>query len=218
LKIPPADLTADHIYAHTDGDLFWWISNGFGDAMPGFAQILDERARWDLIDFIHANADARRVTGFIDDPATASIRAPNFMSECADGSTLALQDLRGRIVHIMLAGSLSAPRLQQLAELDLGGDVSTLVLAHDMPAAISAPFCTSRAPEAIEAYALYRGVRGAKADGTEFLVDAAGRLRAVWYPDFGSDWTNPEDLKADIEEIRRTDSTAPSPNPHVHVH
>ena len=25
---PPADLTAEHLWAHSDGDLFWYISHG----------------------------------------------------------------------------------------------------------------------------------------------------------------------------------------------
>jgi mono/diheme cytochrome c family protein len=61
LRPAPADLTAEHIYGHSDGDLFWWISNGRGEAMPPFAAVLDETARWNLIDFFHANADARRL-------------------------------------------------------------------------------------------------------------------------------------------------------------
>jgi uncharacterized membrane protein/mono/diheme cytochrome c family protein len=36
LQPPPADLSAGHIYAHGDGDLFWWITHGIGAAMPAF--------------------------------------------------------------------------------------------------------------------------------------------------------------------------------------
>jgi mono/diheme cytochrome c family protein len=59
LPIPPADLTAAHLWDHRDGQLFWWISDGMrgpdgGCVMPGFSS-LDERTRWALIDFIHAN-------------------------------------------------------------------------------------------------------------------------------------------------------------------
>src|SRR5208282_2531119 len=61
LSDPPADLTAGHIYAHSDGDLFWWISHGItGTPMPGFAGPMDEATIWNLIDFIHANADGVR--------------------------------------------------------------------------------------------------------------------------------------------------------------
>jgi putative copper export protein len=60
MRIPPADLTAPHLWEHPDGELFWWISHGMAgpdgsQVMPGFAGTLDEDTRWALIDFIHAN-------------------------------------------------------------------------------------------------------------------------------------------------------------------
>jgi hypothetical protein len=46
LQVAPADLTAEHIFAHSDGDLFWWISQGISaGGMPGFAEKVDERGR-----------------------------------------------------------------------------------------------------------------------------------------------------------------------------
>ena len=40
-RCQPADLTAEHFWAHSDGELFWYISHGFAApdgsvAMPGF--------------------------------------------------------------------------------------------------------------------------------------------------------------------------------------
>ena len=61
LTTKPADLTAEHIYGHPDGDIFWWITHGKSGVMPAFGDVLDENARWNLIDFIHANADAVRL-------------------------------------------------------------------------------------------------------------------------------------------------------------
>jgi mono/diheme cytochrome c family protein len=60
LEMPPADLTAPHLWDHPDGELFWWISHGmFGPdgkrVMTGFAATLDEDTSWALIDFLHAN-------------------------------------------------------------------------------------------------------------------------------------------------------------------
>jgi len=60
LAIPPADLTAPHLWEHPDGELFWWISHGmFGPdgkrVMTGFAGTLDEDTIWALIDFLHAH-------------------------------------------------------------------------------------------------------------------------------------------------------------------
>jgi copper transport protein len=45
-----ADLTGDHMEAHSDGDLFWWISKGIrGTAMPGFEDSLKPEERWHLV-------------------------------------------------------------------------------------------------------------------------------------------------------------------------
>ncbi len=51
LSVPPADLTAGHLWIHDDGELFWWLSHGIdsadgGQAMPGFSGVLDEDQRW----------------------------------------------------------------------------------------------------------------------------------------------------------------------------
>src|SRR5262249_21744869 len=70
LPIHPADLTAEHFWAHSDGELFWYISHGFatpdgGVAMPGFAGTLSSEARWDLIDYLRAHnaGESMRTTG-----------------------------------------------------------------------------------------------------------------------------------------------------------
>src|SRR5262249_32074839 len=43
LDMPTSDLTAAHVYAHSDGDLFWWIGHGMGDTMPGFGDAIDDQ-------------------------------------------------------------------------------------------------------------------------------------------------------------------------------
>ncbi len=63
LPIPPADLTAPHLWAHTDGELFGWIAHGManprgGLAMPGFSDHLSDDDIWALIDFIRARNPA----------------------------------------------------------------------------------------------------------------------------------------------------------------
>ena len=70
LHVPPADLTAAHLWMHSDGELFWWISHGMvtpegEQVMPGFAAVLDDDARWALIDYIRANnaGASKRATG-----------------------------------------------------------------------------------------------------------------------------------------------------------
>lgn len=51
----PADLTADHMEAHSDGDLFWWISKGMkGRPMPSFEVSLRPEDRWHLVNYLRS--------------------------------------------------------------------------------------------------------------------------------------------------------------------
>lgn len=54
----PADLTLHaEAGAHTDGQLFYWISQGYPDsAMPAFEEYLSEEQRWSLVNYIHTLA------------------------------------------------------------------------------------------------------------------------------------------------------------------
>lgn len=53
LNPPPADLTASHVDAHTDGDMFGWIESGYPDsAMPGFSDQLSETEIWQLVNYV----------------------------------------------------------------------------------------------------------------------------------------------------------------------
>ena len=56
----PADLTAAHVDDHTDGTLFWWLSNGIpGTAMPAWEEQLSEPERWAMIHYIRSLRSAR---------------------------------------------------------------------------------------------------------------------------------------------------------------
>lgn len=48
---PPVDLAGERVSQRTDGELYWFISNGIG-AMPHFRSLLTEQERWLLVDFI----------------------------------------------------------------------------------------------------------------------------------------------------------------------
>ncbi len=67
LAMPPADLTAEHLFAHSDGELFGWLTHGMEGpdgklVMPGFGDQLDEDQRWSLIDYIRAHNTGLGVT------------------------------------------------------------------------------------------------------------------------------------------------------------
>jgi copper transport protein len=52
LARPPADLTAQHVEIHPDGDLYWWIKDGIDPAMPGFDDQLSDEDVWHLVNYI----------------------------------------------------------------------------------------------------------------------------------------------------------------------
>lgn len=213
LRPPPADLIAEHIYGHSDGDLFWWITNGIGEAMPPFATVLDETARWNLIDFLHANADARRLSEAADATGVA-LPLPEFSVECRDGSSLSIDQLRGNVVHLVFAGPASTTRLRQLASAKADGQTTIVVRPE---ASEPTAFCETRDPDVIAAFALYRGTDAI--DGAEFLVDASGWLRSMWFPGRRPDWQEPEILAGEIAAIHRTPGRPrPSAGAGAHVH
>ncbi len=45
----PADLRREDIKARTDGELFWIITNGFGEYMPPFGDLITPEQRWALV-------------------------------------------------------------------------------------------------------------------------------------------------------------------------
>jgi len=216
-KMPP-DLTGDHVYSHRDGDLFWWITNGIDDGMPGFADVLDEDARWNLIDFIRANADARRFRTLDARQTSTGFRMPDFSADCPDGSVLSIDQLRGRIVHLVFASTQSRERVRQLSAIEPASDVIRIVAALDASVADDVPLCVARDPEVVVAFSLYRGGTVEEIDGTEFIVDAAGLLRSMWYPGSGPGWSEPAALASRIEEVRRMVAPPWSASPHVHGH
>lgn len=172
LRIPPADLTAEHLFDHSDGDLFWWISRGMGDdLMPGFEEIIPEAGRWDLINFLHARASgvlasdmAPVVTAF---PAPL---APDFSFEAAGRETTLLLEAQkgGAVVEF----SATTIRIE-------GRSFGTITLPMN--------------PEIRAAYHLFESRSETEplpeaAPEIAFLIDRAGMIRARWSPGDQPDW------------------------------
>ncbi|KIM00177.1 Cytochrome c family protein [Paramagnetospirillum magnetotacticum MS-1] len=172
LAVPPADLTAEHLWDHPDGDLFWWVSQGMTgvngrSVMPGFADKLPEAERWEVIDFLHANAAAAEQarTGFW----THGFMVPDMMATCADGSRISLSGQRGKPIHIIVAGALG------VAE---GGTSPTFVIGGNSP---SPSACMVGDPEARRALAITLGLNEDGIEGSQFLVSQEGWLLAHWH-------------------------------------
>lgn len=192
LPVQPADLRAPHLLAHTEGDLFWFISTGFAApggsvAMPGFAPALSEEARWDLVNFLLArNAGAR-----FDPTGTwqPSIRAPNFPIACGNQS-MTLDDLRGSLVLLVSAGYV--------------GDDEDARTVWMQPRQGS---CAAASSDVTRAYALLIG----GPPEAEFVIDAQGWLRAYLPP------ADAAATRERIDSIRRNPLPEPSmPSGHAH--
>lgn len=51
LEVKPGDLTDAHSVAHSDGELFWKITEG-RKPMPSFAETFSEEDRWNVINYL----------------------------------------------------------------------------------------------------------------------------------------------------------------------
>jgi putative copper export protein/mono/diheme cytochrome c family protein len=211
LQPPPADLTANHIYAHSDGDLFWWITEGIGAAMPAFGERLDPTGRWNLVDFIHANADATRFGSAADAGMANAFLAPDFAVDCPDGSSPLISELRGHVLHLVFAGAHAVARVRQL-------EPTAIVVRLDPAVSDVRSLCGTDDPDVAKAFALYAGSSVEELDGTEFIVDQSGSLRSSWHPGLVPDWTDPKVFAEVVESIRRTPSAPRPAQGHVHMH
>jgi putative copper export protein/mono/diheme cytochrome c family protein len=178
LKLPPGDLTAAYLWDHSDGELFWWLTHGIdapygGLAMPGFAGSLDPDARWHLIDYLRAhNAGAAR-SGVILDPRPE--RAPDVAAECADGRSVGLPDLRGRLVRLVFQADAAPP---PPAPDPPGIFVTTVLVPHgDVPSPKG--YCVADDPAVPAAYAIATGLPADALEGREVVIDQNGWLREV---------------------------------------
>jgi putative copper export protein/mono/diheme cytochrome c family protein len=198
LPVPPADLTAPHLWAHSDGELFWWLSQGMeapagGLAMPGFAESLNEDQRWHLIDYIRAhNAGLDHLAN---QAWTPPVPAPELLAECAGGSRTTMAGLRGKAVRIVFADG-------PLPDLPNGNAdvVTVLVPPGGVDTSPTASNCVAQRQAAVRiAYGIVSEQPPARLDGMQFLVDPNGwlRLQGPVTPD-----ATPEDLKLLLDEIQ----------------
>jgi mono/diheme cytochrome c family protein len=52
-EVQPPSLRA-HLSDHSDGDLFYWISNGLPGGMPAWSDRLSETERWHLVNYLRS--------------------------------------------------------------------------------------------------------------------------------------------------------------------
>ena len=214
LPEPPADLTAEHLWAHSDGELFWWLTNGIkspqgAQAMPAFGDILSEDERWNLIDYVRANNAglAYAATG----GWPHNLRAPKFQAQCA-GGTLTSDDFAGQVVRLVFGNAMPATALSS----DVGERLVT-ILATPAKVALAGNQCLAGDPSLTTAYAAIAGIAPDKLAGTEFLIDTNGWLRAVQKPGQTISWSDPGKLEQQVVQLCAHPLSADQPG-HAHHH
>jgi len=217
LPEPPADLTAAHFWGHTEGDLFWYITHGIdapsgAPAMPAFGRTLSSGDIWALIDFLKAHnaGTSMRTTGRWANP----IPLPQFDAICADGSAINLDDLHGRVVHVIAASDLMPPPPPSPA----GVDVATIVLARDRSVKPVGSACVTVEKTTWDAFAVLFGEAPEALAGTQALADQNGWLRARWRPGDPGDWNDPKTLAAVIRDIAAHPLAVAAGGGHAHHH
>src|ERR1700730_10652834 len=124
LPIKPADLSAPHTALHTGGDLYWWVTHGIpASGMPGFADVLTNDERWDIINFLGAFSvgyQARIIEPRID-PGQYWLAPPDFEVTGETGNTSLLSDYRLKSPLLVVlfsctqeSNSQDSARLEQL--------------------------------------------------------------------------------------------------------
>ena len=227
----PADLTAPHTGDHTPGDIYWWITNGLGLAMPPFGDSLTAGERWELISFVRALASAERARTLTDAVQVGGEGpvAPDF-SFSANGVGRRLRDVvrREPVLLVLFTVPGSSARLSELsrARADLVR-AGALVVAAPMDGVDGAPasadglsIVTKGSTAVAGAYGLFAST-GLPSDAlpnpagpahAELLIDKGGYLRARWIPgEPGPGWADLARLSTQIRFLRDEAARRPAP-------
>ncbi|MGE0645508.1 MAG: CopD family protein [Nitrospira sp.] len=242
-KQPVDLLTEPHTAMHTAGDFFHWLTYGrFNGVMPPFREKFSEEERWDVLNFLHANArgyQSRIITPRIL-PGQPFLATPNFSYAAHDGSSGTLKDYRGKqgLLLVLFSWPESRARLEQLrsasttinkAGTAVLGVPMTELSSEELASAIQEmpfPIVTQGAREIWRSYVLFRrtlSIPDLIGEGThpkhiEFLFDRFGYLRARWIPTNGdgAGWADIDFLNQQITHLNQEQEILPPPGDHVH--
>jgi putative copper resistance protein D len=224
--IRPANLTEPHLFAHSPGDLFWWVSHGVDQGvMPGFAGVLNSDQRWDVINFIRARAAGVLATEIGPEVTTAAApEVPDFAFEAGGVQQTLRQMLEtGPVLLVLFAPPVPVQRLQQLtAAQPLLAAAGLQVVAVGLRTCPNdtaegnrtPPFVVGVSSEVRSALALFRApeARGE----TELLLDRAGEVRTRWTSDMPGGLAPTDVLIADAERVGRIEVANPNHAGHSH--
>ena len=182
LRIKPANLTQPHVWGHTDGEMFWWLTHGIDDpeagpggalAMPGFQAAIPDEGRWALIDYVRAHSAA---ASFQRDPAfDTPVPAPSGPIACNGLSASTMSDLHGHVVLVVLGAPEPERPTADAVTLSVPDETSSA--SRPKPGA-----CVATGVAAWNAYAILADLPVDEAAGATFLIDPNGWLRSVRPP------------------------------------
>ena len=226
LPVRPADLTEPHLFAHSPGDLFWWVSHGRDDGvMPGFGDVLSANGRWDVINFVRARAAGVLASGRGPEVTKVAVsEVPDFTFE-SDGAQQTLRQAleTGPVLLVLFRPPAPLERLQQLAAASLALDAANLrVIAIELGASPEEaskaqgvpPFVVGVSAETSTVLMLFRAA--GEGDETELMLDRTGNVRARWTSNLPGGPAPPATLIADAERVGRISAAAPSHGGHSH--
>lgn len=231
----PANLSEPHTALHTAGDMYWWLEHGIEPSgMPGFADILSDQDRWDVINFLRAFSQGFQAR--VLSPSIVSghpwLAAPGFY---LDGDAGDLKDLRNdRTLLLVFPDPCQDSSLARLRELrrDLNrmrtNGLMVLVISNTPDADIgdSATIVRNGADEIRESYELLSRTLANRGDGhslgikrlhMEFLIDRFGYIRGRWISDEEPNgWSSTDRLLEQVAKLNAEPRILPPPDDHIH--
>ncbi|MBL6750314.1 MAG: CopD family protein [Nevskia sp.] len=232
LPRPPANLSQPHTALHTAGDMYWWMGHGIPRSeMPGFADVLTEEDRWDLVNFLRAFSQGfqARILSPKMVPYRPWLGAPDFYYESADGTPRQLKDFRG-VSAVLLVFPGGDARLRRLAQsaASAGWPQFAVIVVGQEASTETPPYTvvTRGAGEIRGSYDLLSRTVANRGDpqridiprdGMAFLIDRFGYIRARWIPEEEADgWSDPAGLREQVAALNREPQILPPPDEHVH--
>jgi len=237
LPKPPANLSEPHTALHTAGDMYWWLEYGIQPSgMPGFADVLSEEDRWDVINFLRAFSQGfqARVLSPLIVPERPWLGAPNFYLDDNVDNTRELKDFRQQTdVLLVFPDPDQEPSLARVRELSRDFDqmrangLIALVISSTLDKGLSgAPMVRGGANEIRESYELLSRTLVNRGDGRslgmkrshmEFLIDRFGYIRARWIPDEEPEgWSPTNRLLQQVNKLNAEPKILAPPDNHVH--
>lgn len=182
----PPNLAGPLLWRRADGDLLWHVLHGMQDprgnaTMPAFGDRLRDEEAWALIDFMKAQAagESLKATGVWARPAAL----PDAVVRCGGRPARALSSWRGQRVRIVAnAGPQASPPLEDAR-------LVTVWLRPGIPGGppdrFSAPSSSTSGCvlDDADAWTAFSTIAGTPSlEGTEFIADRSGWLRALGRP------------------------------------